>query len=120
MENCAALAHMTTGDKRAVLEQLLGSGTEEKRNALSAAFSAVDRNGWVRGTDPNPNGDFSQFTRLRVTKDRRSNALTVTNNPVDLSTSPFKEFCPCYERFMQAFGITESQCNDYIRAIQGL
>lgn len=118
-ENCSALAWLTTGQKRAVLEGALAAHETDRRASLAAVFAAVDRNGWVHGTVLNPKGDFSQLTRLRVRKDRSSGDVTVTNGPVDFSTSPFDDFYPSDERFMQTFAISVRDCNEYIQAIQG-
>lgn len=119
-DNCSALAGLTTGEKRAVLERALAKDETEKRTSLAEVFVAVDRNGWVHGTVLNPRGDFSQLTRLRISKDRRSGTVTVTNDQVNYGDSPFNDFYRSYEKFMQTFAISVHECNEYIRAIQGL
>ena len=117
--NCSKINRRSSGRKREQLARMLKARAPQAREARNLVFDLARRNDWVHGVVLNPYGDFSKLTLFRA----KQEPFSVTNSPIDFSSSPFESFYEAYKLFVEAVDgslaiNTIDLVNRYLRQVQ--
>jgi hypothetical protein len=111
--NAELFAGTTSGRRRGMLTDVLRRRKLAGPLAeLDRIFALAERNEWVHAQILNPNGDFSRFTRFRVTKD--SSGITATNVEVSFEPNQFAAFYTALDDVQRALDVSVAEVDRYI------